>query len=285
MKKSIYFLGTLVALGLLGMILATFRCNQPDPECLQAEDCVSPDHEACPGLWTCVDSTCVWDCDENACLGKECGPDGYGGLCPPGCASGEECQAGECVCEPNACGGCGPVPLEICDGIDNDCNGQIDEGKPTAEELAIAIPALPNFHVYFCQEYIDEYCEFGIFVRKDSDSLYVQRWVGGSNMEFWYDLQLANQSLVVHEGSPADYNQATIAKCSSATIGSEDELVTYAEMLDKMERYVSEILLDAIIIDGPETDPNNVNEFITKEEASRLDLILCYLVSAECPAL
>jgi MYXO-CTERM domain-containing protein len=27
----------------------------------------------------------------------------------------------------NACGGCGPVPAEVCDGKDNDCDGQIDE--------------------------------------------------------------------------------------------------------------------------------------------------------------
>ncbi len=28
----------------------------------------------------------------------------------------------------NACGACGPVPEEVCDGTDNDCDGEVDEG-------------------------------------------------------------------------------------------------------------------------------------------------------------
>ncbi|MFZ5365262.1 MAG: MopE-related protein [Patescibacteria group bacterium] len=28
----------------------------------------------------------------------------------------------------NACGLCGPVPAEVCDGVDNDCDGDVDEG-------------------------------------------------------------------------------------------------------------------------------------------------------------
>ncbi|MBX3250310.1 MAG: VWA domain-containing protein [Myxococcales bacterium] len=32
----------------------------------------------------------------------------------------------------NACGGCGPVPVEVCNGIDDDCDGLVDEGVANA---------------------------------------------------------------------------------------------------------------------------------------------------------
>ncbi|MEZ4329065.1 MAG: M15 family metallopeptidase [Polyangiales bacterium] len=40
------------------------------------------------------------------------------------------CAAGA---DPNACGTCGPVPVEVCDGNDNDCDGTTDEGCGTSD--------------------------------------------------------------------------------------------------------------------------------------------------------
>lgn len=47
------------------------------------------------------------------CRGIECGPDGCGGECPPGCGTGNICEAGQCVpCEPSCWGiECGLDPV------------------------------------------------------------------------------------------------------------------------------------------------------------------------------
>jgi len=60
------------------------------------------------------------------CTGRECGPDGCGGQCPPGCGAGEVCNetSGTCECNPD-CGTrvCGPDPV-----CGTDC-GQCGQGE------------------------------------------------------------------------------------------------------------------------------------------------------------
>ena len=65
--------------------------------------------------------------------------DGIGDRCDPCVAQDEACDGADNDCDgntdegvTNACGVCGPVPDEACDGADNDCDGNTDEGVTNA---------------------------------------------------------------------------------------------------------------------------------------------------------
>lgn len=118
---------------------ANVCCRVHDAECSTAGDCCDP-------TGVCLDGLCKpcqqlgQACTTNAacCGGLTC----RGGVCAEPCLSGSctvpdaqgECKAGtwQCgrltnTCEPNT----GPT-AEVCDGKDNDCDGQTDEGIPSA---------------------------------------------------------------------------------------------------------------------------------------------------------
>jgi hypothetical protein len=87
------------------------------------------------------------DCAANVCLPVAAGLT----VCTATCANTMDCPAGW-TCEPLSTGGtplcdCQPTP-EVCDGVDNNCNGLIDEGCGiTAEDLSstdLAVPPVPN---------------------------------------------------------------------------------------------------------------------------------------------
>ncbi len=107
------------------------------------------DGEACGGVGDCASGRCeggkCTSCQDGVQNGSETDVDCGGSVCPA-CSAGGKCvSAGDCAtsgceggvcCELNACGACGALPTEVCNGVDDDCDGETDEaadvGAPPA---------------------------------------------------------------------------------------------------------------------------------------------------------
>lgn len=125
----------------------------PAAECEQASDCPQPPPDRC-GAASCVEGICSLTIDRVCDDGDPCTIDSCQGQA---CvvvdgrvdADGDGAFARGSSSDPNAALGCGldcddanpdvfPGALELCDALDNDCNGVVDEG--TRLQLTSAAP-------------------------------------------------------------------------------------------------------------------------------------------------
>jgi len=93
----------------------TLNCQDGSLACVQNQ---SPSPEVCDGL----DNDCDGAVDDGNPEGGGPCDTGLPGICGDGTLN---CQGGSLVCNQNQ----SPSP-EVCDGLDNDCDGAVDEGNP-----------------------------------------------------------------------------------------------------------------------------------------------------------
>jgi hypothetical protein len=114
-----------------GCTLSTLCSEQRDARgacheiCARAQDCRDG--------WRCLDGLCQVDCAHAGCAGGLRCDDS--GACVPDCRPEPEvCNGVDDDCDGqidegvlNACGRCGPTPADACNGLDDDCDGRTDE--------------------------------------------------------------------------------------------------------------------------------------------------------------
>ncbi|MCP4568164.1 MAG: sialidase, partial [FCB group bacterium] len=97
-------------------------CDNGTTQCiggvLTCEPDQSPSAEVCDGL----DNDCDGQADEGNPGGGQACSTGMPGVCATGTT---QCIGGVLTCVPNQ-----SPSAEVCDGLDNDCDGQADEGNP-----------------------------------------------------------------------------------------------------------------------------------------------------------
>ncbi len=117
-------------------------CDGEDNDCDAATDEGLADCDCLDGLATpCGSDVGACQPGEQTCIG------GTWSACSGVQPSEEACDGVDNDCDgavddgvANACGGCGPAPREACEGSDEDCDGRVDEGVTNACGACGAVP-------------------------------------------------------------------------------------------------------------------------------------------------
>ena len=145
-----------------GTVLVDGGCNEGDCGVFAAYCSTAGGSEPHCASAFCVDSPDAVGVSHDVCLpdGSRAHCDAAGGLSPKPCPEGLACNAcGGCgdlaeTCNyldddcdgevdegaTNACGGCGVVPEEVCNYLDDDCDGVVDDGVRNACDACGAVP-------------------------------------------------------------------------------------------------------------------------------------------------
>jgi len=92
------------------------------------------------------------------CAGKECGDNGCGGVCAPGCLVTQTCTNGNCVCVPQTCVQLG----KTCGSVDDGCGGSLNCGTCGIEQVCISGNCMQVLRIFVTSSPMSNGGNFGV---------------------------------------------------------------------------------------------------------------------------